>query len=458
MNTIFSQDVEAIPLFDVGEPSAQATQPSGTPRLRFANRQQKCLRICALDELVPEDHPVRVVWSYVSGLNVTPLLNQIRAVTDSPGAAAADPRILLALWLYATLRGVGSARELDRRCDPQTGEVPFQWLCGEVSVNYHTLADFRTGHVDFLDSLLTNGIAGLLEQGLVDMERVAQDGIKVRASAGASSFRRRQTLAECLLQAEQQVQTLKAEVHQDPGAGKRRQRRARERAARERAERIRLALEQLPLIEAKKKGDKKDQARASTTDAEARVMKMADGGFRPAFNVQLATDTKTQLITGVTVDNAGTDQGQLAPMVQQHQERYEQTPAEMLADGGFAKKEDIEAVSPPHGTTTVYTPVQKSKDPERDAHTPRADDKPAVAQWRQRMATPAAQEIYKDRASTAECVNAIARNRGLQQFRVRGLIKVKAVILWFVLAHNLMRTVTLRAEREKTRHRSEAGR
>jgi transposase len=436
-------------LFDVGEPVARAAGPSGTPRLRFANREQKTLRVCSLDELVPDDHPVRVVWTYVSGLDLTALLTQIKAVTDSPGAAAADPRILLALWLYATLRGVGSARELDRRCDPQSGEVPFQWLCGEVTVNYHTLADFRTDHVDFLDGLLTSSVAGLLEQGLVDMERVAQDGIKVRASAGAGSFRRQQALAECLVEAEQQVQALKAELDQDPGAGNRRQRQARERAARERAEGIRRALEQLPAIAAKKKGEKKDQARASTTDADARVMKMGDGGFRPAFNVQLATDTKTQCITGVEVGNAGTDQGQLAPMVHQHEERYGQAPQEMLADGGFAKKEDITEVSPPHGNTTVYTPVQKSKDPDRAAHTPRADDQPAVAEWRQRMATASAKAIYKERASTAECVNAIARNRGLQQFRVRGLVKVKAVILWFVLAHNLMRTVTLRAEHEK---------
>jgi hypothetical protein len=205
-------------------------------------------------------------------------------------------------------------------------------------------------------------------------------------------------------------------------------------------------LEQLPQIEANKPAKEKDKARVSTTDPEARIMKMGDGGYRPAFNVQLATDTPTQIITGVEVTNSGGDQGKLAPMVEQLEERYEQKPKEFLVDGGFAKKEDIENVA--RAGTTVYAPVQASKDPARDPHTPRPDDTPQVAQWRQRMATPEAKEIYKERASTAECVNAHARNRGLYQFRVRGLAKVKAVVLWYVLAHNLLRTALLRADRD----------
>ena len=435
-------------LMDVGEASATPSPQGGAPRLRYANRQQATLRVCSLDTLVPEDHPVRVVWDYVASLDLTPLLQKIRSTENRPGAPPADPRILVALWLYATLRGVGRARDLDRRCDPDTGEVPFQWICGEVTVNYHTLTDFRTEHVELLDRLLTSSVAALRHQELVDLERVAQDGMKVRAHAGASSFRRRPTLQACLQEAQEQVQGLKNELHDDPAAGNRRQQAARERAARERAERLQRALEQLPLIEAKKKATEKAEARASTTDADARVMKMGDGGYRPAFNVQMATDTKTQIIVGVSVTNSGGDQGQMAPMVEQLQERYGEAPQAMLVDGGFAKKEDIEAVSGPQGKTTVYAPVQKSKDPERDAHTPRTDDPPAVAEWRTRMATEAAKQIYRERASTAECVNAHARNRGLYQFQVRGLRKVLAVMLWHVLAHNLMRAAAVRVDRE----------
>jgi hypothetical protein len=257
-------------------------------------------------------------------------------------------------------------------------------------------------------------------------------------------------LEECLAEAEAQMAALKKELQADPAAANRRQQAARERTARERKERLRKALEQLPLVEEQKKGaENKANARVSTTDPDARNMKMADGGYRPAFNVQLATDTQTQIITGVFVTNSGGDQGKMAPMVAQHEERYGKTPDEMLVDGGFAKKDDITAVSAPNGSTTVYAPVQASKDKNRDPHTPRPDDSPAVAAWRERMATPEAKEIYKDRAATAECVNAIARNRGLYNVRVRGSPKVLAVVLWYVLAHNLMRTVALRTAMKK---------
>lgn len=421
---------------------SEPTEAAGTPRLQSPNREQVAFRAACWNDLLAEDHQARLVWQYVASLDLSALLGPIKAVAGRPGRAPIDPRVLMALWLYGTLRGIGSARELDRRC--QT-DLPFQWLCGDVSVNYHTLADFRTQHVEFLDQLLTRSVALLLEQELVTLDRVAQDGMKVRAAAGAASFRRRPTLEEHLAEAAAQVAALKAELETDPAAAHDRRQAARRRAAEDRAERLRKALEQLPLVEAKKEADKKDQARVSTTDPEARVMKMADGGFRPAYNVQLATDAATQIITGVEVTNSGGDQGQMAPMVEQHQQRYGLTPDEMLVDGGFVKKDDITAVSAPAGTTTVYAPVQASKTDQRDPHTPRPDDSPAVAEWRKRMATEEAKEIYKERAATAECVNAQARNRGLQQVRVRGGPNVKAVVLWYVLAHNLVRMATLGA-------------
>jgi Transposase DDE domain/Transposase domain (DUF772) len=341
------------------------------------------------------------------------------------------------------LRGVGSARELDRLCEHHAA---YMWICGGVSMNYHTLSDFRTRHVDVLDQLLTESVASLMAEGLVSLDRVAQDGMKVRASAGAASFRRKMTLEELLVEAKQQVEALRSELEADPAGATDRQRAARQRAAEEREERIRAALNQIPQIEAAKKAADKDKARASTTDADARTMKMGDGGFRPAFNVQFATATDSHVITGVEVTNSGGDQGQMAPMVEQHQTRYGETPDEILVDGGFVKKEDIDTVSAPQGSTTVFSPVMKSKDPNRDAHEPRSDDSPAVAEWRRRMATNEAKEIYKQRASTAECSNAQARNRGLQRFLVRGLRKVKAVALWYALAHNLLRAAALRAE------------
>jgi hypothetical protein len=198
-------------------------------------------------------------------------------------------------------------------------------------------------------------------------------------------------------------------------------------------------------MEAKKKADDKEKARVSTSDAEATVMKMADGGFRPAYNVQLSTDTNAQVIVGVEVATSGSDPGQLVPMVEQIHERYEQYPKDVLVDGGFVKHEDIDTVSAPEQGCTVYGPVRQPKDTGKDRYAPRATDSAAVAAWRQRMASAEAQAIYKERAATAECVNALARNRGLRQLLVRGVAKVKAVALWYAIAHNLLRAVSLRA-------------
>jgi transposase len=433
-------------LLDVGGDPPIGPEPvdpgKGRPRLRTANRQQVVFRAAPLDALIPGDHPARVVWDYVEGLDLGPLYDRIKAVAGRPGRAPIDPKILMALWLYATVEGIGSARQLDGLC---RDHVAFQWLVGDVSTNYHTLADFRTDHGELLDDLLTKSVAALVTEGLVDLNRVAQDGMRVRASAGAASFRRRPTLEEALAQAEAQVEALRAEVEEDPAASDRRQRGARERATRERAERIKAALDRLPELEARKKAGERDKARCSTTDPEATVMKMADGGFRPAYNVQFATATDSQVIVGVDVEMTGSDAGQMVPMVEQVKERYETVPGEVLVDGGFAQHDQIEAVGAAAMGCTVYAPVPRPKDPRVDRHAPKPGDGAAVAAWRQRMGTEEAKAIYKQRASTAECVNAQARGRGLLRLLVRGLAKVKAIALWHALAHNLLRAAALRA-------------
>lgn len=427
------------PSGDDPRPEFSASPPA--PRLRRADRQI-VVPAMPLEDLLTPEHHARTIWQFVQGLDLTPLYATIRAVQGQPGRPATDPQILVALWLYATVEGLGSARALGYLCVHHHG---FRWICGGVSVNYHTLADFRVGHLEFLDGLLTHSVAVLLEQDLVDLNRVAQDGMRVRASAGAASFRRRPTLEQCLQEAQTQVQRLRAELETDPGEANRQQQRARERAARERAERVRQALERLPEMEAKKKADEKIKARVSTTDPQATVMKMADGGFRPAYNLQFSTATHSQIIVGVKVTTSGSDQGEMAPMVEQVQERFEQRPKEMLVDGGFAAHGDIEAVSAPDKGCVVYAPVPKPKKDGVDRHAPHAGDSPAVAAWRARMATASAKAIYKARAATAECVNAQARNRGLVRLLVRGVPKVKAIALWFAVAHNVMRALSLRA-------------
>jgi transposase len=430
------------PLFDLPaeDPPRAAAPAGGTPRLRVPVRDQREFVDCTLDELLAEDHPARAVWQFVAGLDLAPLLGGVAAVAGRPGRPALDPRVALALWLFATLDGVGSARELDRLCGEH---VAYRWLCGGVSVNYHTLADFRTGTAGFLDGLLTHSAAALLHQGLATLEQVCQDGVRVRAAAGSSSFHRRPTLEEALQQAEAQVAALQREVDDDPGAGRRRRQAAREQAAAERAARLRAALEQLPELEAKKPAPERGQARASSTDPEARVMKMGDGGFRPAYNVQFATTAAGGVVVGVDVNNRGTDQGNLRPMVEQLQERYGRAPAEMLVDADFVTHADLDAVSAPAVGTTVYGPARPARGAGVDPYQPKPTDSAAVAAWRTRMATAEGKGRYRVRAATAEWTNAQARNRGLRQFLVRGLAKVKAVALWFGVAHNLSRMIAL---------------
>ena len=415
--------------------------PQAAPRFQRPDRRQFTWRPASLESLIPEDHRVRAVWEFVESLDLSEVYAKIRAVEGRPGRTPIDPRILVALWLYAIVEGVGSARALERLCEEH---VAFQWICGGVSVNHHTLSDFRVDHPEVVDRLLSQSVAVLMEAGLVTLKRVAQDGVRVRASAGAASFRRRTSLEKCREEAEAQVKALRKELEEDPGATNRRQAAARDRAARERKERVEAALAQWDDVASKRPaGEREAKARVSTTDPEARVMKMADGGFRPAYNAQLATDTETQVVVGVDLGNAGSDMGQVAPMVEQIEQRCGKAPEEVLVDGGFVSRKDIEQVAAKEPGVKVYAPVPQPKDAGRDPHEPLPDDSEALASWRARMGTAEAKEIYKERAATAECVNAIARNRGLRQFLVRGAGKATAVLLWFALAHNMMRGVEL---------------
>ena len=418
---------------------SKAEEAKRPARVLMPNRNQLELRPSDLESLLAPGHRARIVWGYVEGQDLAGLYAGIKAVEGGVGRTAIAPEILFALWLYATLEGVGSARAVARLSEEHDA---YRWICGGVQVNYHTVADFRTTHGEALDELLTDNVAGLMAAGVVKLERVAQDGMRVRASAGAGSFRREDKLKEYLEQARHQVEALKAQVEEDPGEQSRRKQAAKARAAREREERIAKALARLPeLAEIKQRqGKKRQEARASSTDAEATVMKMGDGGFRPAYNVQYGTDAESQVIVGAEVVISGSDQGQMAPMVEQVGARCGHTPEQWLVDGGYPAHEQMDAVAE---QTTVYAPVPKAKDKEVDPHEPKAGDSEAVAAWRRRMASDEAKTIYKDRAATAECVNAQARERGLTRLRVRGRDKVKCVVLLFALAHNLMRMAHL---------------
>lgn len=417
------------------------------PRFHRPERQQVEMRFLALDQLLPEDHRARAVWQFVASLDLSPLYGKIKAVEGGVGRHAVDPRILMAIWMLATLEGISSARKL---AELSTRDLAYLWICGGVGVNHHLLSDFRTGHVEFLDQLLTDSVAALLHQHLATLDRVAQDGMRVRAHAGSGSFRRQASLEECQRQAREQVELLRQESEaEDKSSGDRRTKAARLRAAQEKEERIQQALLELKELQAKKEQRKQgdgENARASATDPEARKMKMADGGFRPAYNVQFATACAGHVIVGVDVVNAGADAGLMQPMAEQIERRYRQRPREYLVDGGFAAVSDIASLE--SQGIQVFAPVKEQSQRQArgdDPYARRPADTDEVFRWRQRMSTEEAKLVYRQRAATAEHPNAECRNRGLTQFRVRGLAKVKAVALWHALAFNFLRARCLSA-------------
>ncbi len=335
---------------DLPEADAVAREWPGTPRLREPVRDQVELRAVDLEALLPVEHPARVIWAYLQRLDLSVLEETVRARAHGPGQAPVSPRLQLALWLFATSQGVGSARALARLCESHDA---YRWLCGGVSVNYHSLSEFRTAHPELLEQLLVEHVASLSVAGVIDLDEVVQDGVRVRASAGASSFRRSKKLHKELKKAKRLVEHLRQENDDDPDASNRRIRAAEDRAARDREARVTAALQQLAEIKAhrarrgrenrnnKKKGSKRSEPRASTTDPQARVMKMADGGFRPAYNCQVASVAEGQIAIAVDVTNVGSDRGLMRPMQERLTMLYGRA-KRYLVDGGFNKNEDIE--------------------------------------------------------------------------------------------------------------------
>jgi transposase len=422
----------------------EAAHDQAAPRLVEPNRKQIELRPQDLESLLPPCHRARAIWAVVERLDLSRFYDPIKARGSRAGRAATDPRVLVALWLYATSEGVGSAHELERLC---TYHDAYRWLRGGVPVNYHTLSDFRTEHEEALDELFTQLLAVLTQQGLVSLKRVAQDGMRVRASAGASSFRRRQRLEEFLQAARAHVQAVKQQGEAGGDTQRSvRQQKAQQRAAQQRAAQIENALAELAKIEQQREEERgghkaKGEPRASTTDAEARKMKMGDGGFRPAFNAQLATDTESRVIVGVSLTENGTDYAQAAPMVDQIERRTGTKPEELLVDGGFTSKEAVDDVT--EKQVTLYGPVPERKGTP-DPYAVKPTDSEAVRRWKERMATEEAKRIYRERAATAETVNGDLRAwRSLDRFLVRGKRKVLCVLLWNALTYNILRWVAL---------------
>lgn len=422
---------------EVGQGERPATLAAAEPaRLRRPDRNQSLMQPCLLEEILPADHQARTIWAVVQKLDLSKFHDVLKARGSDPGRSATDPRLLVALWLYATMEGIGSGREIARLCECQDA---YRWLCGGVPVSYHTLNDFRGGHERALDDLFTQVLAVLMHQEVVTVQRIVQDGTKVRANAGAGSFCREGKLREHWAAAKAQVEAVKQWA--DDAAVAPMRRAAQERAAREREERIAAALAELPKIQEDKIRSRDKQAmakapRASTTDADARVMKMPDNGFRPAYNVQVAVDPHSRAIVGAEVTNARTDTREAGPLREQVERRAGQKVEEHLVDGGYVQKDRIEQAEA--RGTKMYAPVPGARKDAR-AYEVKKTDGPGVAAWRRRMAGEEGKGIYSQRGSVVETVNADLKCfRGLSRIMVRGLERVRCQVLWSVLAYNLL--------------------
>jgi transposase len=411
-------------------------------KIRIPERSQCQMRTESLNMLLPPDHPARVIWDVVCELDLSAWMSRIASKKGEVGTPALDPRVLVSLWLQATFDGINSARALSRLCE---SHLAYRWICGDEPVNYHSLADFRTSNPEWLDGLLAQTVAALMHAGVADLKRVAQDGVRVRANAGKSSFRRRETLEECLVEAEEEIRKLQ-EADDSGDSESPRSSSAQERATRERKEKLDAALAHLKELEEanaeRYPSLRKDASalRASTTDAEARKMKMANGGYDPAYNVQFATTVAGGVVVGVAVTNEGVDSNQLEPMMQKIQATYGESPETVLVDGGFGNLDAFGRAE--DSGIRILSPIreeEKKLAKGQDPYARNRNDTNGSAVWRARMGTAEAKEEYKERSSTAEWVNAQARNRGLQQFRVRGLDKVRSTSLWYGLAHNISR-------------------
>jgi transposase len=420
----------------------------GKARVVGPDRSQLRWDLIDIEGLLAGDHRARMVWAFVEGLNLEPLYELIKSREGEAGRPPADPAVVLALWLYASLEGVGSARELARLCER---DAAYRWLCGGVAVNHHGLADFRVAHGEFLDGLLSESITAMVVEGLVDLDEVTVDGTKVKASAGKGSFAGENKIARVERLAAERVARLKAEIEADPGASTRRRRAAEERAVddiAERAQRARAALDRLKAEKGErakrhaKEEAKKGEPKASLTDPDARRMRFADGSVKAGYNVQLAASA-TGMVVSVMATDRRNDAGMAVPMVDDIKRRYGRVPKRLLVDTNYAPADDIVALASREGDgVLVYAPPPEERadvKPEtlKRRATERAKEAPALKDWRQRMDTAQGQSIYRSR-KRIELVNAHMKNRGFERLNLRGLLKAKIVALWHALAHNIL--------------------
>lgn len=481
---------------------------SGPPKIKPIDRSQGLLRIVIVEELVPENHKVRAIWDLTGQLDLSGYRKKIKSQEGRSGRAAWDPRLLLSVWLYAYSEQVTSAREIEALMEYEPG---LMWLAGLGEVNHHTLSDFRAAHPEQLKQLLSELLGLLSKEGLVTLECVAHDGTKIRAQAGADSFRREKTLQQEIERAQQVVEEMERESATEPAGNARRQA-ARRRAAEERRAKLKRAAEELAKLQSgKHKDEEKAAERVSLTEPEARKMKHGDHAYAPSYNVQVSTDAAHSIVVGVDVTQCSSDAESLLPSMDKVKETVGQYPKQAVADGGFTNRASIAgmqdkgidfygSLSEPHvqqasamraaGIDPQFSPaaftiisekqtlqcpagkkmryVGHSKKRSDHYHQYRAEgadcsgcrfrqqccprqaeqgrmvsikisEQPATAEFRKKMKTEQAKQIYKKRGATAEFpFSWIKEKLGLRKFRLRGLAKATTEAIWGVLTYDAM--------------------
>jgi transposase len=404
---------------------------TGRPHLREPQRSQAEIRFELPEDALPPEHPARLLWEVLGRFDLGAFSAGVTSTPDGPGRPQLSPRMKLTLWLYAITCGIGSAREIARRT---RSDVAFRWVVGDLRVGHHTLSELRAEHGEALERLFTDVVAQLLHRGLLSLAVLAQDGTRVRAAAGAASFRSYGSLLECRQQAALHLKAVLAEA--DDPALSHAQRVRREQAARDFARRVEEAVE---ACKAQREAHPERVARGSTTDAEARVMKMADGGFRPAYNLQYGVVGDRlggpRTVVGVRVTNVGSDLGSLAPMVEQVRARTGALPGAVVADSNHAQHADLAALLALGVEPAVAAPRPRGGRPRG----PHADRSEPVERWRALLASERGKRLLRMRGSVCELANARQKGQqGLRQLLVRGLPKALNVALLGALSANLL--------------------
>lgn len=421
-------------------------------KLKTASREQFEFRQSCLDQLVPDDHKVRLIWDFVDEMDLSICLDGISSFYGGRGRPSIDPKILLTLWIYTIIDGNASARKLEELC---LNHDVYKWICGGVSISRTVLAEFRSVNPRKFEELLTNCLAVMLKNNLISDTDFAQDGTRIKANAGMNTFRRENSLKELQSELSEHIDFLRNEEKKAPNAYEKRKALEKTRRAIEKKDKIKVAIKNLEQYRCEKiengtrnhnKPTQKEleDVRVSTTDPEVRKMKMGDGGYRLAYNVQFATGLDSRVIYGVDVVNTldpGTAPRLMAQVNYRLQSLKMSEIKKWIADAAYSAKNDLITIANLFPNCLFFAPPKPHKQIDPKKHL--KNDHAAVVTWRNLIGSNQINELYKKRCSTAEFSNMHVKNQALTEFFVRGLVKVKGKAFLHAISMNISRAIDL---------------